>query len=170
MDVLITVTLSFLAAPEFLLSVFNIFRTKLLFLSSGFLNAITFPFTLLRFIGYPFSLESSRYLPTNLHAFPTTVCLLGLTIRLTSLTFVLLAPLPVSFAHLMTALPSAVHLSYGQRYFGYSAPSTSNGTLFVHMSDLQSMPVLSDPKLELTFPSYLLTYLMYPLLFVFFNP
>ena len=96
-----------------------------------------------------------KYLQTCMHFLQLCVLLIILP---TSLIFVRLAPLPVSFAHLLTALSSVAHLSYGQRSFAYSDPSTPNGTLFVRMSALPSMPVLSDPKLKLTFPSCLLTY------------
>ena len=76
-----------------------------LVLSSGFTNVRIFPLTLPHFIGYPLILASS----TNLHVFATTLC--QLTLRPTSLTFLLFTPLPVSFAHVLTTLSSVVHLS-----------------------------------------------------------
>ena len=76
-----------------------------------------FPLILPHFIGYPLILASS----TNLHVFATTLC--QLTLRPTSLTFLLFTPLPVSFAHVLTTLSSVRTVSYGQRSFAYSAPS-----------------------------------------------
>ena len=78
-----------------------------LVLSSGLLNVSIFPLTLPLFIGYPLILVSR----TNLYVFATTVCLL--TIRPTSLTFLLFTPLPVSIAQVLTTMSSVVHLSLG---------------------------------------------------------
>ena len=120
-----------------------------LVLSSGFLNVSTFPLTLSLFIGYPLILVPS----TNLHVFATTVCLL--TLRPTSLTFLPLTPLPVSFAHLLTtlSLSSVVHLSVlwpMVKCLSHTPPLLLR-TLFVSRSALLIMSLHSDPELKLTF-------------------
>ena len=113
-------------------------------LSSGFLNASIFPFTLLLFIGYPLTLVSS----TNLHVFATTV------LRPTFLTFVLFTPLPVSFAHILTTMSSVIHLSIqypmGKGLSPHNSPLLL-GTLFLNRSALLILSLLSDAKLKLTF-------------------
>ena len=112
-----------------------------LVLSSGFPNVSIFPLTLPLFIGYPLILASS----TNLHVFATILC--QLTLRPTSLTFLLFTPLPVSFAHVLTTLSSVVHLSvpYPMVKDLSHTPPLLLGTLFLIVS------LLSDPELKLTF-------------------
>ena len=118
-----------------------------LVLSSGFPHVSIFPLTLPLFIGYPLILASS----TNLHVFATTLC--QLTIRPTSLTFLLFTPLPVSFAHVLTTLSSVVHLSvpYPMVKDRSHTPPLLLGTLFLSRSALMIVSLLSDPELKLTF-------------------
>ena len=99
------------------------------------------------FIGYPLILASS----TNLHVFATTLC--QLTLRPTSLTFLLFTPLPVSFAHVLTTLSSVVHLSvpYPMVKDLSHTPPLLLGTLFLSRSALLIVSLLSDPELKLTF-------------------
>ena len=120
-----------------------------LVLSSGFPNVSIFPLILPRFIGYPLILASS----TNLHVFATTLC--QLTLRPTYLTFLILpftAPLPVSFAHVLTTLSSVVHLSvpYPMVKDLSHTPPLLLGTLFLSRSALLIVSLLSDPELKLT--------------------
>ena len=120
-----------------------------LVLSSGFPNVSIFPPTLPHFIGYPLILTSS----TNVHVFATTLC--QLTLRPTSLTFLLFTPLPVSFAHVLTTvtLSSVVHLSvpYPMVKDLSHTPPLLLGTLFLSRSALLIVSLLSDPQLKLTF-------------------
>ena len=145
--VLTTVTLSSLAAPDLWFSGFKRFRTMQLVLSSGFPNVSIFPLTLPLFIGYPLIIASS----TNLHVFATTLC--QLTLRPTSLTFLLFTPLPVSFAHVLTTLSSVVHLSvpYPMVKDLSHTPPLLLGTLFLSRSALLIVSLLSDPERKLTF-------------------
>ena len=106
-----------------------------------------FPLTLPPSIGYPLIIASS----TNLHVFATTLC--QLTLRPTSLKFLLFTPLPVSFAHLLTTLSSVVHLSvpYPMVKDLSHTPPLLLGTLFLSRSALPIVSLLSDPELKLTF-------------------
>ena len=76
------------------------FKTMQLVLFAGFLNASTFPITLLLFIGYPLTLVWS----THLHVFQTTVW--PIIIRPTCMTFIQFTP--ITFDHLLTTPSSDV--------------------------------------------------------------
>ena len=103
-----------------------------LVLSSGFPNVHISPH-LASLHCYPLILASI----TNVHVFATTLC--QLTLRPTSLTFLLFTTLPVSFAHVLTTLSSVVHLSvpYPMVKDLSHTPALLLGTLFLSRSALQ---------------------------------
>ena len=83
-------------------------NTMQLVLSSGFINVNIFSLTSLLVTGCPLTLVSS----TDLDLFPITVCVHNC----------------LSLSFILTPLSSVFHLSvsYGERYFTYSAPSVRN--------------------------------------------
>ena len=127
------------------MQIYSPLRCEIALLRIAFLTLLTTVTTL--FIGYPLILVSS----TNLHVFATTAYLL--TLRPTSLTFLPVTPLPVSFAQVLTTLSSVVHLSVQYPMVkGLSPiPPLLLGTLFLSRSALLIMSLLSDPGLKHTF-------------------
>ena len=98
----------------------------------------------------------SRISNSNVHVFPTTVCVL--IIWPTSLIVIHLTPLPVRFAHLLTVLSFVIglFLQYPMATIFRVFRTFLLGTIFLNSSTILIAFLFSDLKLKLTFPTYIL--------------